>query len=79
MKACNDETFELDKDLLDLGLKLYCPNEMRNGVYDEHASPLPPLPGVPSNAVHNFIKQQLYIESSYIKTMSSELIYSRTM
>jgi hypothetical protein len=56
MKAFNDETFELDKYVSDLGLQVFRQIEMRNGVYDKLVSLLPLLPGVASNAADDFIE-----------------------
>ena len=57
--AFNDKSFKLDKNLSDLGLQVFRPIEERNCAFDERASPSPPLPGVATNAPHDFI------ESSY--------------
>ncbi len=42
----NDASFELDKNLLELGLEVFRPIVERNDAFDKLASPLPPLPGV---------------------------------
>lgn len=71
MKAFNDETFELDKYVSDLGLQVFRQIEMRNGVYDELVSLLPLLPGVASNAADDFI-EPFSIEPSSIELSSIE-------
>jgi hypothetical protein len=71
MKAFNDETFELDKHVSDLGLQVFRQIEQRNGVYDELVSLLPPLPGVASNAADDFI-EPFSIEPSSIELSSIE-------
>jgi hypothetical protein len=51
----NDETFELDKNQLDLGLQLqvFSPIVEWNDVFGQLASPMPPLPGVATNFPYN--------------------------
>jgi hypothetical protein len=66
--AFNDESFELDENLLDLALQVFHPIEERNDVFNKLASLLPPLPGVASNAPHDFI------EPSSIKPSSIKLL-----
>jgi hypothetical protein len=53
----NYELIALDKILLDSGLQVFRPIKERNGVFDDLASLLPPLPGIATNAPHIFIKQ----------------------
>ena len=71
MKAFNDETFELEKYVSDLGLQVFRQIEQRNGAYDELVSLLPPLPGVASNAADDFI-EPFSIEPSSIELSSIE-------
>jgi hypothetical protein len=51
----NDEPFELDKNLLGLGLQVFCPIVVQNYVLNKLASPMPLPPGVVTNTQHNFL------------------------
>ncbi len=77
----NDETFELDENLLDLGLQVFHPLVEQNDVFGQLVLPMPPLPGVATNAPYDFIEpssirpssfQLLNFEPLSIETMSIE-------
>jgi hypothetical protein len=54
--AFNDDSFELQENLLDLGLQVFNLIKEQDSDFEEIASPLPPFPSVATNAPHNFIK-----------------------
>jgi hypothetical protein len=73
----NDELFELDKNLLDLGLQVF-PRVERNNVFDKLASPLPPLPSVAANSPYDFI-EQLSIKQLSFQLSNFEPLSIKTM
>ena len=76
-EAFNDERFRLDDDLSDSGLLVFRPIKMWNGVFNELAPPLPPLPGVATNAVSDLTEPLSILHQAPLPT-SIESIYSRT-
>ena len=76
-EAFNDERFGLDDNLSDSGLLVFRPIKMWNGVFDELAPPLPPLPGIATNAVYDLTEPLSIIHQAPWPT-SIESIYSRT-
>ncbi len=65
--AFNNESFELDKNLLDLGLQVFHPIVEQNDVFGQLASSMPPLPGIATNSPYDFI------EPSSVEPLSFQL------
>jgi hypothetical protein len=61
----NDKSFELDKNLSQLGLLVFHPIVEQNDVFGQLASPMPPLLGIATNFPYNLIEPSSIKPSSF--------------